>query len=119
MTIATNKARPAWSIHPPDIRRALKTAISRCYALIGVARRDGNQQVVDAFTLVLNKIKDADQAARDARAIYGWESTSEKEGPVTDVARRNPCCGNTGTQLNRAKAEGGREYCSTCGQEIA
>jgi len=27
---------------------------------------------------------------------------------------RNPCCGNTGTH-----GEGGREFCSTCGQEIA
>ena len=79
MTDVTNKGRPAWSIHPPDIRRALKSARSRCHALISVARRDGNQQVVDAFTIVLNKIKDADQAARDARATYGWELTTEEE----------------------------------------
>jgi hypothetical protein len=26
---------------------------------------------------------------------------------------RNPCCGNTGTH-----GEGGREYCSSCGQEV-
>ena len=70
-----NKTRPAWSIHPPDIRRALKLARSRCIQLLGVARRDGNQPVVEAFTIVLNKIKDADQAARDARSSYGWEAS--------------------------------------------
>jgi hypothetical protein len=35
-------------------------------------------------------------------------------GFLIDAARKNSCCGNTG-----AHNEGGREYCSTCGQEIA
>lgn len=113
MTSSTNKGRPAWSIHPPDIRRALKLARSRCYALIGTARRDGNQPVVDAFTIVLNKIKDAEQATRDARAAYGWESATE-ETDEAEAPRGNPCCGNVGTH-----GEGGREYCSTCGQEVS
>lgn len=83
---STSKARPPWSIHPPDIRRALKTARSRCNAVIKVARDNGNQPVVDAFKHVLDKIKDADQAVREARAAYGWESAAEddetsEEGP--------------------------------------
>jgi hypothetical protein len=44
-----------------------------------VARRDGNQAVVEAFTVVLDKIKDAEQAARDARASYGWEPNFDAE----------------------------------------
>jgi hypothetical protein len=31
----------------------------------------------------------------------------------SEPPRKNPCCGNVGTH-----GEGGREYCSTCGQEI-
>jgi NTP pyrophosphatase (non-canonical NTP hydrolase) len=34
-------------------------------------------------------------------------------GFLVELPRKNPCCGNTGTH-----GEGGREYCSTCGQEI-
>lgn len=34
-------------------------------------------------------------------------------GFLIDAARKNPCCGNSGTH-----SEGGREYCSTCGQEV-
>lgn len=75
----TAGVRPPWSIHPPDIRRALKTARSRCYAVIKVARDNGNQPVVDAFKQVLDKIKDAEQAVREARASYGWESTAEQD----------------------------------------
>lgn len=113
MTDKANNARPAWTIHPPDIRKALKLARSRCFTLIGVARRNGNQPVVDAFTVVLDKIKEADQAVRDAKALYGWEAPPEDEGSV-DAPPRNPCCGNTGTHR-----EGGREYCATCGQELS
>lgn len=72
------EGRPAWSIHPPDIRRALGTASSRCRALIGVARRDGNQAVVEAFTVVLDKIKEAERAVRDARASCGPNSDAEE-----------------------------------------
>ena len=71
--------RPAWTIHPPDIRRALKQAYSRCHRLIAVARRNGNDEVVKVFTVVLNKIKEADQATKDARASYGWDSTAKDE----------------------------------------
>ena len=69
--------RPAWTIHPPDIRRALKQAINRCYRLIGEARRTGNDEVANAFSGVLDKIKEADQATKEARAIYGWDSTAD------------------------------------------
>ena len=110
MTDKASNARPAWTIHPPDIRKALKLARSRCYTLIGVARRNGNQPVVDAFTVVLDKIKEADQAVRDAKGLYGWEEAPEEE---ETPSARNPCCGNTGTH-----SEGSRDYCSTCGQEV-
>jgi len=134
MTAKATNARPAWTIHPPDIRKALKLARSRCYTLIGVARRNGNQPVVDAFTVVLDKIKDADQAVRDAKALYGWEGPQDEESDEKDEQQppreplivevptvltridtqlRNPCCGNTGTH-----SEGSRDYCSTCGQEL-
>ena len=35
-------------------------------------------------------------------------------GFLIEASRKNACCGNSGTH-----SEGGREYCSTCGQEIA
>jgi len=112
MTGKVTSARPAWTIHPPDIRKALKLARSRCYTLIGVARRNGNQPVVDAFTIVLDKIKDADQAVHDAKVLYGWEGAGQDE-EIVDAPPRNPCCGNMGT-----RREGDREYCSNCGQEL-
>lgn len=34
-------------------------------------------------------------------------------GFLIEASRKNPCCGNSGTH-----GEGGREYCSTCGQEV-
>lgn len=77
MTKSPGSDRPAWTIHPPDIRRALKQAINRCYRLIGEARRSGNDAVVTAFSGVLDKIKEADQAAKEARAAYGWDSTTD------------------------------------------
>lgn len=113
MTAEANKGRPDWSIHPPDIRRALKTAVSRCYALIREARRAGNQPVVDAFGAVLTKIKDADQAVREARALYGWEAPPDNEGADVGTSRPNACCGNSGSHR-----EGGREHCSTCGADL-
>ena len=85
MTDKANNARPAWTIHPPDIRKALKLARSRCYTLIGVARRNCNQPVVDTFTIVLGKIKEADQAVRDAKVLYGWEETPQDEEAVEGV----------------------------------
>ena len=35
-------------------------------------------------------------------------------GFLVELSRKNPCCGNSGTH-----DKGGREHCSTCGQEIA
>jgi hypothetical protein len=101
-------ARPSWSIRPGDIRRSLKLATSRCYAIIREARKVGNQSAIEAFTTVLNKIKEADLAVREARISLGWDSSAEEDAP-----HRNPCCGNVGT-----RGEGEREYCSTCGQEV-
>lgn len=72
--------RPAWTIQPSDIRRGLKIASQRCYRLIGEARKNGNGPVVEAFTGVLDKIKEAERALRDARSLYGWkdeEGTSD------------------------------------------
>jgi hypothetical protein len=92
MTDVPSKGRPAWSVHPPDIQRALKSARSRCHALLGTARRNGNQPVVDAFTIVLDKIKAAQQAVRDARAAYGWESVPEAdEAEGADATPRLRC----------------------------
>lgn len=79
MTKAQSPGRPAWSVHPPDIRRALKTAISRCYAVIGEARKSGNQPVAEAFRGVLDKIKEADLAVKEARAIYAGTDVSQEE----------------------------------------
>lgn len=83
MTKSVESARPAWTIHPPDIRRALKQAINRCYRLIGEARRAGNAEVVIAFSIVLDKIKEADQAAKAARASYGWDSSVDRSPEET------------------------------------
>jgi NTP pyrophosphatase (non-canonical NTP hydrolase) len=39
---------------------------------------------------------------------------SDKNAAGFKIAERNACCGNVGTH-----GEGGREYCSTCGQEVS
>ena len=50
------------------------------------------------------------KAAAEVRAIARWAA----EQPASSASGvGNPCCGNVG-----AHGEGGREYCSTCGQEL-
>ena len=79
------------------------------------ADRGWDREVIVVITITTVS---ANHGAVGAHRYWGAEDRGAEHGAYEDQIRgyapaKNPCCGNIGTH-----GEGGREFCSTCGQEI-
>ena len=81
-------------------------------AMAGAMRfRGAGYDEIEPALLAANKMRcNPPKADAEVRAIARWAA---EQPASSSFYVGNPCCGNVGTH-----GEGGREFCSTCGQEI-